>query len=672
MPNLNPSSPPSGDLTLDTQFAEIIEATPRGLNAHQSDSFKQFVPVYFSGLPAGELAELNPEDLAGLCFAHWRLGQQRSPDQVKLKVFNPSIEAQGWQSGHTIIQLVAPDQAYLVSSLRSVLITSGRSVHMLLHPLFAVTRDEQHQCTDLSAVATAKNSPDKTTLESLIHIEIDSVPDTELEEVEALLLRTLDTLQLLHDDASKMGEQLLNLGNKPLDEEQSRFISWLAEKEFVCLGIAQVPVAGDVLGNADNPNGLGLLSSTASENFVSVNELIPGETLEALNTVNNDLIVCKASARSPVVRCDYPDLIILIDRDSDNQVVTLHCVLGLFVAGLQGEANDNIPMLRERVESAISASNTAPNSHDANALQSVLRGFPKDMLLQSTAPALLDMAQGIVALHERQQIRLFHSSDLMGRFCNCLIYIPRESYSRELRLDIESILVNMIDGNLSEFDIQFSSASALARLHFVVQKSPPLSRPIDWHSVEKRITQAAVTWNDRLMHTLQSKNNEHDALVLYRRYANAFPASYREDYSARIAVSDIEFIEAMQDQNAPVMSFYRHIVADADTINFKLFSHRQSVSLSDVIPVIENMGLRVEAEHPFEIKPLGKSTIWMHEFTVEQAGQSKLDPKTAAIYIQDAFSHIWSGDVENDGFNRLILQAGLTYKQVVLLRSYCK
>jgi len=375
---------------------------------------------------------------------------------------------------------------------------------------------------------------------------------------------------------------------------------------------------------------------------------------------------------SPIIRSEYADLILLLHKNTDGTLSRISCVVGLFVSPLQAESSDSIPLVRQRIKNVTDNSHFSPESHDGKALSSVLRGFPREMLLQTSSNNLLAMAERIVALHERQQIRLFHSEDPVGRFCNCLVYIPRDTYSRELRLDIESILTSLIDGKSTQFHTEFSSESALARLHFVVQKNPPLNREIDWKNVESRIQNAAITWDDRLLESLQQKHPEPEALALYKQYSGAFPAAYKEDYSARIAVSDIAFIQNNVKPDAPVMSFYRHIIADTGTINFKLFSPANPVTLSDVMPIIENMGLRVDSEHPFEIKHKGDAPTWIHEFTVEQIGQSKLDSKQSAENIQQAFSHIWNGDVENDGFNRLILAAGLNWRQVVILRSYCK
>jgi len=658
------------DPTLETLLDAVVQATPRSIANHRRDEFLDFLPSYFSSSHVNDLDSFNPEDLNGLALSHWQLLLEHKDQSTSLRVLNPSIVNDGWQSPNTVIELITEDQQHLVASIRSALISQGHSISLIIHPVLRVCCDANGECISITAgERNDRQSTDKLNKSlSVMHVQISHVASDELELIEQTVRNTLANLNIVRSDSSAMQQRLEALSKQCAGEEQAAFLGWLSEKEFSTFGIA------DVNYDTKQPDldALGILSDFNQELKWDAASLIPEDTQNLLHELDSNLIICKTNERSPIIRSDCADLILLLHRKSSGDVSRISCIVGLFVTALQDEAADSIPLVRERIDTVIDSSHFAPESHDGKALSGILRGFPRDMLLQTATSNLLRMAERIVSLHERQQIRLFHSIDPMGRFCNCLVYIPRDTYSRELRLDIESILTSLIEGKSTQFHTEFSSESALARLHFVVQKNPPLKRDIDWDNIESRIQHAAITWDDRLMDSLREKHQEPDALELYRRYSGAFPASYLEDYSARIAVSDIAFIQDNVTADAPVMSFYRHIVADTGTINFKLFSHTNPVTLSDVMPIIENMGLRVEAEHPFEVKAEKEAPVWIHEFTVEQLGQSKLDSKRSAENIQQAFSKIWSGEVENDGFNRLILAAGLGWRQVVVLRSYCK
>ena len=655
MQTTQPEHSKDADISFQTLLETIRQATPRTLNVQQRDAFNAFLPYYYGSTQVKDLNWMNPEDLNGMALSHWQMLLDHKDNQTAVRLVNPSLNSEGWQSTNTILELVTPDQPHLVASIRSALLAKGHTIKLIIHPIF----DHNSQ-----------PSTDKKV--SVMHLQIEHAVDDQLDDIKMCVHNTLAILDVVREHQPKMHQRIDDLGQQCTDAEQSAFFNWLSEKQFTCFGIAEL-IPGENAKSAiikDEP--LGLLADFNDKLQWQANNLIPDDAFDSLLQFAHNVIICKADKRSPIIRSDYADLILLLHRKSSGELTHVSCVVGLFVTTLQAESADSIPLLRQRIDTVIDSSNTEPESHDGKALSGVLRGFPRDMLLQTSNDNLLGMAEKIVSLHERAQIRLFHSSDPMGRFCNCLVYIPRDTYSRELRLDIESILTTLIDGKSTQFHTEFSSESALARLHFVVQKNPPLKRDIDWASVETRIQHAAVTWDDRLLESLRRAHDEPTALSLYQTYSGAFPSSYIEDYSARVAVSDIAFMQNNVTEGAPEMSFYRHIVADTGTINFKLFSHTNPVTLSDVMPIIENMGLRVDAEHPFEIKRKNDTPVWIHEFTVEQLGQSKLDSKRSAENIQLAFSRIWSGDVENDGFNRLILEAGLSWRQVVVLRSYCK
>ncbi len=654
------------DNTLSKQglIQAILDALPRSLMEEHRAQLSAFIPDYFDNAPTEELSTSSVEDLAGAALSHWQLARNLGQNDQQHSIFNPAFESHGWMSVHTVIQIVAKDQPWLVSSLQAGLTQNGHTVHRLIHPVISVQRTSEGQW--LSDRAGEHK-------QSLIFIEIDAIEPAKHAQLGQLIDNLFNTLAVIRTDKIALREQLDAMADALGDTEQAQFVRWLDDRQFACLGHAKLR-ADD--GFSELYERLGILAENTGIDPQCTSELLP-EGLEPATLIKrfaqDSLIVCKSGLCSPVIRDEPADLIIHVQRDANGQPTQLDCIVGLFIAGLQSEAISNIPWMRERVERVIQASGTVADSHVGKAITATLRGLPRDMLMQTRSHELLEMANGIVALQERQQVRLFSSSDALGRFCNCLVYIPRDAYSREIRLSIEQILITHTDGISAGFDTRFSSESALARLHFVIQKNPPFDRRINWASIEQRIRNAAITWTDRLESTLRENHDEISAIKLLRRYATAFPSGYCEDYSARAAAADIDFIENHLPPDAPVMSFYRHIVADTGTINFKLFAMNQPVSLSDVIPIIENMGLRVESEQPFEIRRHDAPNVWMHEFTVQQTGHTETDASgDTAQRIQNAFDHIWRGEVENDGFNRLMIDAALDWRQVVLLRALCK
>jgi len=651
------------DTTDQRELCRAIESVlPRSLSGGQREQLRTFIPAYLDGAAQNEISDLPVEELAGIVLSHWQLAKPALEQSYRYRVYSPGSDLHGWQSMHTIIQLVATDQPWLVSSMQAALDRAGHVIHRLIHPVVLAQRDDEGVLTGLS-----ENAAEHSGMESLIHIEIDAVEKDQHQAIHSLIDHLFTTLRMVRTQSQALRERLANMANSIDNVELAAFLHWLDEDQFACLGAARLLTSDNFTTLHDCA---GILSS-GSQTALLPSGLDPHQLAQHL--AHEPLVVSKASQRSPIIRNEMADLIVHVICDAQGNVKQLDCVLGILVSGLQNEAVSNIPWMRERVERVIQASGASAESHAGKAIASTLRGLPRSMLMQTHSNDLLTMASGIVALQERQQVRLFSSNDALGRFSNCLVYIPRDAYNRDLRLLIEQILVTHSDGMCASFDTRFSSESALARLHFVIEKKPPYNRTIDWLAIEQRIKQAAVSWNDKLEHSLRDSFDELKAMQWLNRYANAFSSAYREDYSARVATADINFIENHLAESAPVMSFYRRIIADSDIVNFKLFAHHQPVSLSDVIPIIENMGLRVESEQPFEIKRRDASIVWVHEFTVTHTGtEHSSQTEDTAERIQSAFDHIWHGDVENDGFNRLILAASLDWRQVVVIRALCK
>lgn len=721
---------PAGNLPLrshEDSLAAILACLPRGAGGERRKLLEEFVGLWLNHAPSEVAAGQADDDTAGAALAHWDLADgPATADGPRYRIINPVYERDGWQSSHTILQLNGRDRPWLLSSLSSALERDGHGIHVVVHPVVAVTRSADGR---IAALGESVSTAGEMQMESLIHLEMDCIPTSGHPAIEALVAQVFATLDVINRDREALREQLDGMAESVRDVEQAEFVRWLDERQFLCIG------AGRIIPNSNPPGGtsiddqalqpriesaLGILAADAGMAAWTIEDLLSKDLASMFIDDHDEVVICKASRSSPVVRDEPADLILVPERDAAGKLVSINAIVGLFVTGLQNEAVNNIPWLRGRIERVVDAAGMAADSHDGKALVATLRSLPREMLLQTGSARLLEMTRGIIALTERRQVRLFSSTDSVGRYCNCLVFIPREAYSRDLRLDIERILANHIDGTSTGFDIRFASTSALARLHFVIRKHPPLARDIHWADIEKRVRQAAVTWGDKLDQALRTQHDESAAIELATRYASAFPPGYREDYSARAAAADIAFIENHVTSDAPVMSFFRHIIADAETINFKLFVRHVPAALSDVIPVIENMGLRVVAEHPFEIRRRDADVVWIHEFTVEQTHAAELtaaelaptaatasdhpagtavsattaatadvtplarDPAIAeatggagrttesAPRISEAFGRIWSGEVENDGFNRLILAANLEWRQVVLIRALCK
>jgi len=297
------------ELPFQTLIESIAQSTPRSLSNARREKFIDFLSRYYSPAQLKDLDALNPEDLNGLALSHWQLLLSHQQNQPSLHVFNPSLDGDAWQSLNTVIELVTEDQPHLVASIRSALLSQGHTIRLIIHPVLKVDREQQGVCTALDSTNARTNDNSDTNLMSLMHVQIAPVADESLDEIKATVLNTLSVLDVVRKDSAAMLQRLADLSEQCVDTEQTAFFKWLSEKQFSCFGTADLVLDG-ALNNVAAP--LGLLSEFNTNLQWQTNTLIPEDALASLHKIENGVIICKANTRSPIVRSDYADLILLL------------------------------------------------------------------------------------------------------------------------------------------------------------------------------------------------------------------------------------------------------------------------------------------------------------------------------------------------------------------------
>ncbi len=672
----------------------ILGSLPERYANDSSDALEKFIARYYRQTAENDFSSSTPEDFGGAAISHWQLMQRRRPGETLVRVFNPRVEQHGWQSAHTVVEIVADDMPYLVNSVTMAITHAGSNIHLTVHPILQIQRDSTGSyvaldCGDEKGSGTKKSKSGKdkainTFAESLVHLQIDRLVDEDqIITLQEKINRTIFQVSTVYEDSQKLAKQPLNMAKLlesqlDLDDQANsmlELLNWLDGSHFHVFGAGEFKQRKQTAQQISDfklvkGSALGLLRG--DDRF---DGLDPAAVLgEHIVTNNRDgevpplVCISKASVRSPLNRPETLDVISCRSPDG-KQVVTM---VGLFTQSMNNRETGFIPVLREKTQQVLESSGYELGTHDGKSLSDTLENLPRDLLFQAHPDEILTIARGIVNLQERQRIKLFGSLASGGRYYNCLVYIPRDNYGKEIRIRIQSILQSELSGVSCDFGVRFSSQRTLARLHFVIHLDHVASEQPDWERIEQRIVQASISWENRLHEALLAKYDEDEANRLFDIYSSGFPSNYKEDYSAQIARADISFIETKAIGDQPVMSFYRHLLADVATVNFKIFSPDEHIALSDVIPIIENMGLRVDAEHPFSIKRKNAGIIWIHEFTAQHIDGQYIDPANSSEHMEHAFQRIWAGDVEDDQFNRLMLVCDLDWRQIIILRSYCK
>ena len=652
----------------------VCERVPAG----QAAAVASFARSYYAGTAGEDLEDRGVVDLYGAALSHFNLARRRRPGKAKVRVYNPQQPQHGWRSTHTIVEVVTDDMPFLIDSVRMALNRRSLTTHLVVHPVMRMRRDAG------GALLAPDEGADDAMTEAVIHVEVDrQTEERMLDDIAADVHGVLDDVRVAVGDWEAMGERLrvllAELGSRPLPLEASEiaqgraFLEWVAADHFTFLGYREYELLG---GEGEEKlrsvagSGLGLLRSAQPRESSTFAGLSP--EVRRLAREPRLLLITKANARSTVHRPGHLDYIGVKRFDAGGRVIGERRFLGLYTSAAYNQVPRAIPLLREKVARVMERATYPENSHAAKALLHIMETFPRDLLFQVSDDELFETGMGILHLQERQRIRLFVHRDRIGRFVSCIVYVPRERFNTYVRLKIQDLLAEVLSASDVEFTVQLSE-SVLARLYFVFRVPPAKAIEVDVGELEARLSAFTRDWRDDLYDELLDHCGEERGTSRFRRYGEAFPADYQANYDARVAVHDIDSMERLGDgDDAIAMGLYRPLEAAHDVLHFKLFRPRRPISLSDALPMLENMGLRVETGQPARIRRADGSHVWMHDFGMRVGESLDLDIDRIREKFQEAFERIWQGDAENDGFNRLVLRAGVGWREIAVLRAYCK
>ena len=642
-------------------------------------AFEEFVRHFYAHVAPQDIVRRTVGRLARGVLSVWDFARQRPADQPILRILNPDAEAGVWSGRHSIIEIINDDMPFLVSSVTAELLRLGYPVRSIIHPILTVRR-QQGQLIGLSS----QTSPESDlTPESVMSIEVPRLQGTAVETVIAALTRVLADVRLAVRDWAAMRDHCVALADQWASRSEPEFyetqdwLQWLAADHFTFLGYRRYNFESGTAPELviDTASGLGVLSDKNVYVFNGLyhfSELSPG--VRDLLLEDRPLIVSKSDRPSTVHRAVPMDALIVRQIGSDGQLVAVHLFVGLFTSAAYSGSVRDIPYLRQKVERVMAKAGVREHSHTGNALAHILDTYPRDELFQIDDDTLFSTVLGILHLNEQPRLALFVRRDLFNRFVSCLVYLPRDRLDTDLRLRFQQILTQNLKGHCADYYITVDS-SVLARVHFVITLDDP-QQLIDVEVLEQQLTDVARQWSDRLKDALIAQVGEEVAVSLMALFGQAFPASYRDLQTAEQAVSDIALINQLSDTRDLAVELYQPDQQSQATLHFKIFSDNQSLRLSRVLPILENMGLEVVAEQPHEIQPASGETIWLQDFAGLAVGDTSFI--TGCVLNQrrpvfhEAFLRIWRGEAENDRFNRLVLRVGLSWRDVAILRTYAR
>jgi glutamate dehydrogenase len=661
--------------------------------------------AYFRHVAPEDILDRSPSDLYGAFASHRRLAQTRAAGEAVVRISTPGAAENGWTAGgHTVVEVVTDDMPFLVDSVTMELDRQGRDVHVVLHPQLLVQRDAAGELLDVRAVeegtAPAPGQDEVATdaealRESWIHVEIgrlatdDGADDPE--DIRAAVLAVLADVRAAVADWPAMRDAVervvADLRERPdetapgVDAAEVRrgadLLAWLADDHFTLLGYREYVLDADTLEVVPG-TGLGILREPApgeppTQRVAGGSGRLTEEVRARLREPNL-LVLAKANSRATVHRPAYLDYVGVKTFAPDGTVTGERRILGLFSSAAYTESLTRIPLLRDKAQAVLDGLGFAPSSHAGKALLDTLENFPRDELFQTPVAELTPIAQAVMYARERRRaLRLFVRRDTYGRYLSVLVYLPHDRYSTTVRERFTAVLRQRLDAGGIEYAVRLSDA-AMVRVHFVVRPREGIAvAPSDAALVadlEHRFDEAARSWRDDLRAALIASHGEVDGARLARRYGNAFPEAYKEDFDARTAASDIGRLEQVRREGATHggvdVALHQPVDAPPGEALLKIFRVGPPISLSTVLPMISSMGVEVLDERPYELEGLDEPS-WVYEFALRHDGPV---PSEAVELFGSALRAVWDGHAEVDRFNALVLGGGLTWRQVSVLRAY--
>lgn len=665
---------------------KIDKMIDQKLNSKEAALVKAFLDQYYLGVSYYDLRGKSVMDLYGALISHWHFLYQRKPGQSKVKVYNPHVEQNGWQSTHTIIEIAHENKPFLLDTIRLALQKLDVGIHLIIHAEgIHLERDSNGNITKVLPLDTIDKQKSKSSNifnEAPIYIEIDKQTDSQtIEKISSLLKQVLEDVDLMVRDwpmmLANVNKILITLEESaPLNSNVAEvilFLRWLTADHFTFIGYAEYDFihgdAGPGLLQYVPNSGLGVLTRKHQK---SLTRDLADMYHHARDMYLNDdiLLLGKTDTISTVHRPAYTDFIAIKLFDSAGKLYKVIRFVGLYTSIVYHESPEEIPVIRKKIDRLIAKSKFPHNSHDGKALLHIIANLPRDELFLAREIELYDFAMGILHLQERQKIRLFVRRDIYGRYFSCLVFVPREIFTSQLRTKMQNILVEQLHGTSVAFDSKFSE-SILARIHFTIRVNPLETITYDLDDLERRLIEAARSWLDELKSALLEQWGEEKCNELLRVYSNAFPLSYIEAFSARTAIIDIAHIENLQiyDEQHLEMSIYKPVEDPENSFRFKLFRNSKAIPLSDIVPILERMGLKIISEQPHLIRLSDKRHIWINDYSMITANGKKIETADIKDNFQEAFAAIWHGLAENDRFNTLVLNAGVNWRDISVLRA---
>ena len=657
-----------------------IIASRGGKGGAKNQLLHEYLSAFYFQVPVDDLDGWKAEKLSRVAKSMCEWGMERVPGQLKVRAFNPDLKRDGWHAPHTVVQIVNDDMPFIIDSISSEMTAQGLGIDVLFHPILSVRREDGK----MEAVHSGKGgiaAEKGDIVESTVFIQLEQMLTSDAcRKLVTALEKTLAEVRAATGDWQKMlakakvaaafHDGFSRHHDRHDVNEAQEFLVYMKENNFTFLGYREYAFSGNngkTRSSVVAGTELGILRSGRELEFGQGED---SPELAALKRARWPVMVSKLVGHEANVHRRVPlDALIVKIIDEKGHLTGMHLFVGLFTSSTYSCRTSEIPMVRQKVTETIERSGFMRGSHDYKALEHILEKMPRDELFQVSSENLQTLAVGILRLQVKQRVALFTHLDPIGQHMSCLLYVPRDRYNTKFRVQAARILETALNGRLASWFTTLDD-SLLARL-LVTVRVEDSAEGFDHDAVEARLIELAHEWDERLKKVLIDVYGKIKGAELAFTYGRAFPSSYHESIQIGNAVHDIRQLEKMTHNLAKDdinVEFYRLNDAAPGEFRLKVYHEGGPVPLSDILPLLDNMGLKSLSEMPYEVRPHGsKVAYWIHDFVLKGPD---VDIEKVKENLEDAFIYAWNRWTESDGLNQLVLLANLSWREVRMLRTY--
>jgi glutamate dehydrogenase len=665
----------------------VCRQLERQVDSSEAKLVVEFAEIFFSKASPEFLHERSTDALAHLALGAFRFLQRARIDRVDVEVSNPDVDDEGWYAPVTVVRTDISERPFIVDTIREFLHAQDLAIEYIIYPVLHVERDGD------GLPVAVRPSREGEMRESLVHCEVAQITDPDARAaLRAGLVRRLGDVVAATDDFPPMVEavndvvtELAERGRTLVDrrtevEEIQDFLRWLRDGGFVFLGYRGYDIL-DVEGKGrciaiERGSGLGVLRDESRSTFatpVRLEDIDEGQ--REIIEQGPILIISKTNAESTVHRKARMDYIGVKKLDSDGRVAGEHRFIGLFTSKAYAEDAENIPILRLKLRQILEEAGAREGSHDYKEIITIFNSLPKEELFLASAEEVGSDIRTVLTSYHTAGVRVTLREDPLHRGASVMVILPKDRFSGEARKALEAALVRLFEGEILNYHLTLGAGDQ-ARLHFYMATRPDRLREVRATEVEHLVERMIRSWADRVREGLERVRPSDEARRLARSYGEDCSAEYQAATDPDAAVTDILELEAMEAEGRTISIGLanRGSAAAAPGVDgvteLKVYLRGARLILSDFMPILENTGLRVIAVAPFDVRGGGAGDATVYAFAVQDATGGPVAIELRGARLAETILAVRAGDAVNDTLNRLVLGAGLHWREVDVLRAY--